>query len=103
MHQIVDLQDAKHSSLASNNKNQRPKASQSEAKLVKKYFNLEEILNDPIKTKHYIDKLNLQLIEKDSVIRDLSEKINPNNENNNVNADEAPLPSSASEQQQQQQ
>lgn len=95
MHQIVDLQDAKHSSLASN-KGQRPKASQSEAKLVKKYFNLEEILNDPIKTKHYIDKLNLQLIEKDSVIRDLSEK-------NNVNADEAPLISSASEQQQQQQ
>ena len=48
----------------------------SDPKLVKKYFNIEEILNDPVKTKQYVDKLNLQLIEKDSIIRDLNEQIN---------------------------
>ena len=44
--------------------NSKKSTSKTQPKLVKKYFNLEEILSDPIKTKLYIDKLNIQLFEK---------------------------------------
>jgi hypothetical protein len=42
------------------------------AKLVKQYFSFEEILNDPQKTRLYIDKLNAQLDEKDNALKALS-------------------------------
>lgn len=44
--------------------NRQKSSSRIQPKMVKKYFNLEEILSDPVKTKLYIDKLNIQLIEK---------------------------------------
>jgi hypothetical protein len=73
------------SSLISTGKIQKNNSDNSNSKLVKKYFNIDEILNDQVKTKQYIDKLNLQLIEKDSIIRDLTEQIN-NKNNQNQNA-----------------
>lgn len=45
------------------------------ARLVKQYFNLEEILNDPHKVKLYVDKLNAQIVEKDSSLKLVSDKL----------------------------
>jgi chromosome segregation ATPase len=45
-------------------------------KLTKRYYNLEEILADPIKTRFYIEKLNKQLKERDEAIRKLNESSN---------------------------
>lgn len=42
------------------------------AKLVKQYFNLEDILTDQQKTRLYIDKLNTQITERDNVIKHLN-------------------------------
>lgn len=42
------------------------------AKLVKQYFNLEDILTDQQKTRLYIDKLNTQITERDNAIKHLN-------------------------------
>jgi len=57
------------------NKIQNIKLVQNGPKLAKNYFNLEEILNDPLKIRLYIDKLNNQLREKDAVIKNLNETV----------------------------
>ena len=49
------------------------------AKLVKQYFNLEEILSDPPKIKLYIDKLNMQIIEKDNALKSLNAELEKKN------------------------
>ena len=49
------------------------------AKLVKQYFNLEEILSDPPKIKLYIDKLNMQIIEKDNALKNLNAELEKKN------------------------
>jgi hypothetical protein len=72
-----------------NNKKKLSPSNNSQHKLVKKYFNLEEILSDPVKTKLYIDKLNLQIIEKDAHIKDLTEKIN-NDNHKQTDSEESP-------------
>ena len=45
------------------------------ARLVKQYFNLEEVLNDPHKVKLYVDKLNSQIAEKDNSLKLVSDKL----------------------------
>ncbi len=42
------------------------------AKLVKQYFNLEEILANPDKTRLYIEKLNAQVNDRDATIKNLN-------------------------------
>ncbi len=44
-------------------------------KLVKHYFNLEEILANPEKTRLYIDKLNGQINERNTSIENLSTEL----------------------------
>lgn len=57
------------------NKTQSIKLVQNGPKLTKNYFNLEEILCDPLKIRLYIDKLNNQLREKDAIIKNLNETV----------------------------
>ncbi len=64
----------KHNSNDSN-KMQNSKLAHHGAKLTKNYFNLEEILSDPLKIRLYVDKLNNQLREKDAVIKNLNETV----------------------------
>ena len=45
------------------------------AKLVKQYFNLEEILGDQQKTKLYIEKLNAQIAEKDNAVKHMNMEV----------------------------
>ncbi len=45
------------------------------AKLVKQYFNLEDILNDQNKTRMYIDKLNTQITERNDAIKHLNSEL----------------------------
>ena len=44
-------------------------------KLCRQVYTLEEILNDPLKVRLYIDKLNVQIKEKETVIKNLNETI----------------------------
>jgi hypothetical protein len=60
---------------ADTNKTQSIKLAQNGPKLTKNYFNLEEILSDPLKIRLYIDKLNNQLREKDAIIKNLNETV----------------------------
>lgn len=95
-HKTVGIEPLKIASatniLQQNVKNNKNKTTQS--KIVKKYFNLDEILNDPIKTKLYIDKLNIQLIEKDTIIKDLNQQVN-SEQRQQTDSDEAQASSSS--------
>lgn len=45
------------------------------AKLVKQYFNLEEILANPEKTRLYIDKLNGQISDRDNNLKQMNSEL----------------------------
>ncbi len=73
---------------ADTNKTQSIKLVQNGPKLTKNYFNLEEILSDPLKIRLYIDKLNNQLREKDAIINNLNETVLKKSEDFKTNENE---------------